>query len=217
MYNGIEIEHPVFRVLLCNLIVAFFSSAVNLIAHPIKNKIKYNVFVNTNNAFSLLFHCCCWLIVSLLRFIYIFHKDWLFKRFPEPKTLNRLVIASVFFAYILCLLTIVIVCMLCGWPRVMVFEMPMPQKAIAVGTLFGILILLICFSCSFYLLILRKRGRLRNNKIGINISEVKDKGSDIEMTTSQFGNVWIGDPHKTDTFHQENHRQDSMINVNTFY
>jgi hypothetical protein len=216
MYHGIEIEHPVFRVLLCNLIVAFFSSAANVIAYPIKNKIKYNVFVNTNNGFSLLFHCCCWLIVSLLRFIYIFHKDWLYKRFPDPKTLNRLVIASVFFGYILCLLTIVIVCMLCGWPRVMVFEMPMPQKAFSAGTLFGIYILLIYFSCFFYLLILRKRGRLRNNKIGINMSEVKDKGSDIEMTTSQFGNVWIGDQQNTDTFHQENQRQDSMINVNTF-
>jgi hypothetical protein len=217
MYHGIEIEHPIFRVLFCNLIVTFSSSAVNLIAYPIEKEIKYSTIVNSNNAFSLLFHCCCWFIVSLLRFMYIVHKDWLFERFPDQIVLNKLAVASVFVTYLVCLLLVIIVCMLCGWPRLKVFEMPMPQKAFSAGTLFGIYILLIFFSCFFYLLILRKRGRLRNNKIGINISEVKDKGSDIEMTTSQFENVWIGDTQNIDTFHQENQRQDSMINVKTFY
>ena len=107
--------------------------------------------------------------------------------------------------------------MLCGWPRVMVFKMPMLQKAIAAGTLFGILILLICCSCSFYLLILRKRGRLRNNKIGINILEVKDKDSDLESSNNQFGNVCTGDPKNIDTLHQENQGQQLMIKLNTFY
>ena len=175
MYNGIEIEHPVFRVLFCNLIVAFLSSAVNVIAYLIQTEIKYSTISNSNNAFCLLFHCCCWLIVSVLRFIYIIHKDWLFKRFPEQKILNRLAVASVFLTYITCLLIVIIICMLCGWPREQVFEMPMPQKAISVGTLLGIYILLVCSSCSFYLLILRKRGSLRNNKVGNNISEMEVK------------------------------------------
>ena len=89
--------------------------------------------------------------------------------------------------------------MLCGWPRLKVFEMLMPQKAISAGASFGIHILLICFSCFFYLLILRKRGRLRNNKVGINISEVKATDSAFKMTNNQFGNVWIGEPQNNDT------------------
>jgi hypothetical protein len=207
MYNGVEIEHPVYRVLFCNLIVTFSSSAVNLIAYPIEKEIKYSTIVNSNNAFSLLFHCCCWLIVSLLRFVYIVHKDWLLERFPDQIVLNKLAVASVFVTYLICLLLVIIVCMLCGWPKLKVFEMPMPQKAISAGTLFGIHILLICFSCFFYLLILRKRGILRNNKVGINISEVKATDSAFEIT-NQFGNVWIGEPQNNvtaDQYHQRQH------------
>jgi hypothetical protein len=77
MYNGIEIEHPVFRVLFCNLIVTFFSSTVNIIAYPIGKNIRYSTIVNGNNAFCLLFHCCCWFVVSVLRYLYIIHKDWI--------------------------------------------------------------------------------------------------------------------------------------------
>jgi len=204
MYNGIEIEHPVFRVLLCNLIVTFFSSAVNVIAYPIRKETKYSTISNANNAFCLLFHCCCWLIVSLLRFIYIIHKDWLFNRFPDTKQLNRLVIASVFFTYFTCLSTVIIICMLCGWPRLKIFEMPMPQKAISAVTLFGIYILLICFSCSFYVLILRKRGQLRNNKVKSNISGEKIKSSEHEMMTNQLGNVLIQGSHTADVFQLDN-------------
>jgi hypothetical protein len=192
MYNGIEIEHPVFRVLFCNLIVALISSVLNIIAFPIKKDIKYSTIVNGNNAFCLLFHCCCWLFVSLLRFAYIIHKDWLFARFPDPKTLNRLVISSVFVTYFSCCLLVLVVSMLCGWPRLKIFEMPMPQKAISVGTLLGIYILLICCSCSFYLFILRKRGRMRNNKVQNHILGIKVNDFDIEMTASPNNDVYCG-------------------------
>jgi hypothetical protein len=73
--------------------------------------------------------------------------------------------------------------------------------------LFGIHILLICFSCFFYLLILRKRGRLRNNKVGVNIPEVKATDSAFKMTNNQFGNIWIGEPQSNDTADQYHQRQ----------
>jgi len=210
IYNGIEIEHPVFRVLFCNLIAAFLSSAVNVIAYPFKKDVKYSTVINGSNYFGLLFHCCCWLIVSLLRFAYIIHKEWLFTKFPDQKTLNRLAVASVFCSYLVCLLVVTIVAVLCGWPRLKVFEMPMPQKAISVGTLLGIYILLIGSSCFFYLLILRKRGSLRNNKVGNNISAMEVKDSDSEMMTD-FGNVFIGDSQTNDADNQDDQRQHSSI------
>jgi hypothetical protein len=111
----------------------------------------------------------------------------------------------------MCLSVVTIVVVLCGWPRLKVFEMPMPQKAISVGTVLGIYILLICSSCSFYLLILRKRGNLRNNKVGNNISTMEVKESDSEMMTDQFGNVWIGDSHTNDAYNQDDQRQHSSI------
>jgi hypothetical protein len=207
MYNGIEIEHPVFRVLFCNLIAALFASAFNVIVYPVAKEIKYSKIANGINGLSLMFHCCCWLVVSLLRYIYIIHKDWLFKTFPDQKFLNRLAITSVFLAYIFCSLVLFVVCMLCGWPRLKLIEMPMPQKAISLGTFFGIYILLIGLSCSFYLTILKKKGRLKSNKVGNNISEVNVINSCLEMTTNPFGNVRIGDSHTNGTFQQDDQRQ----------
>ncbi len=65
-----------------------------------------------------------------------------------------------------------------------------------------VLHLLICLSCFSYLLILRKRGKLRKNKI-LNSIEVKAADSAFEnMTTNQFGNVWIGELQDNDITHQ---------------
>jgi hypothetical protein len=55
MYNGIEIEHPVFSVLFCNLIVAFVSSVVNVISYPFDKEIKYSTIINGNNVFAYYF------------------------------------------------------------------------------------------------------------------------------------------------------------------
>jgi len=217
MYNGIEIEHPVFRVLFCNLLLTFFSSTVNVIAYSFTIQIRYSTIVNASNTLCLLFHCCCWLIVSLLRFFYIIHKDWLFSRFPDPKILNRLAVASIFIIYLICFLIILIVAILCGWPRTKMVEMPMPQKAISSGSLIGIYILLICLSCPFYLLILRKRGKLRNNKVGVTIPEVKVKDSNLEVMSNQFGDVWIGDSTTNDALHHNEQRLHSITEQVHFF
>ena len=44
---------------------------------------KYMFFPVTNaqNGFSLLFHITCWCVVSILRYCYIIHRDWLLDRF----------------------------------------------------------------------------------------------------------------------------------------
>ncbi len=198
MYNGIYIEHPVFRVLFCNPIAAFFLSAVNLIVFPFNMEVKYSTVVTGTNASCLIFHCCCWFVVSLLRYLYIIHKEWLFSRYPDPKYLNRLTIGSVFLTYITCWLILVGVVSSCGWPRIKLFEMPMPQKAAAGGTLLAIYVLLLCLSCFFYLLILKKKGRLKSNKVGNAISEEEVTNSEFGMAVNQFGDIWMGDSQTND-------------------
>jgi len=195
MYNGIEIEHPVFRVLFCNLVAALLSSAVNVIVFPIKMEIKYSSIIGGNNVFCLIFHCCCWFIVSLLRYLYIIHKEWLLNRYPDPKYLNRLAIASVFLTYFTCWSTLIVVFTYCGWPKLKLSEMERPQKAFASGTLLGIFISLSCF---LYLLILKKRGMLKNNRVGNIISKEDASNSAFEMAANQLGNVWTGNSQAID-------------------
>ena len=76
MFNGIEINHPIYHVLFINLIVTLVSSLITIFAFPFSlNNVKYSTVVNANNGFTLLFHCCCWAIVSALRYLYIMKKN----------------------------------------------------------------------------------------------------------------------------------------------
>jgi hypothetical protein len=191
MYNGIDIEHPIFRVLFCSLTAAFLSSAVNIIVFPVTMEIKYSTVVTATNVTCLIFHCCCWFIASVLRYLYIIHKEWLLNRYPDPKFLNRLAVASVFLTFITCYSSLIAVAISCGWPKLKFFEMERLQKLIASATLLGTFILLISLSCFFYLLILKKRGRLKNNKVGNAILREENPNSDCEMAANQFGNVFV--------------------------
>ena len=76
MYHGIEIQHPLYTVLFANLNVAFISSAVNIIGFELLPVHRYVVLSNLMNTQSLYFHCTSWCITSILRYIYIFHGDW---------------------------------------------------------------------------------------------------------------------------------------------
>ena len=76
MYHGIEIQHPLYTVLFVNLNVACISSAVNIVGFTLIPVHKYVVLSNLTNSQSLYFHCTSWCITSTIRYIYIFHEDW---------------------------------------------------------------------------------------------------------------------------------------------
>ncbi len=85
MYNGIEIQHPLYAILFCNLIVPLISSSINLSVYgfvPLKFYIKVS---NFTYGFSVYFHAICWLLSSLIRYLYIMNNDWLYSKFPDVK------------------------------------------------------------------------------------------------------------------------------------
>ncbi len=59
-------------------------------------KKNFGRFANVNNLMCLLFHCTDWCLVSILRYAYILHEDWLHDRWPDPKKLRSFSLISLF-------------------------------------------------------------------------------------------------------------------------
>jgi len=85
MYHGIEIQHPLYAILFFNLIVPLISSTVNLSVVGFSSFETYLKVSNLTNWISIYFHGTSWLLSSLIRYVYIMHKDWLFSKFPDVK------------------------------------------------------------------------------------------------------------------------------------
>lgn len=63
IYKGIEIGHPVYAVILANLIGTLASSLLNSALFPFLTPYRYTSLANLNNIVCLAFHCCCWCIL----------------------------------------------------------------------------------------------------------------------------------------------------------
>ena len=99
MYQGIEISHPIYSLLFSNLIVAFVATSVNLIVlivFPFNVWIRFSLY---GNVFSTHFHLTSWSIISVLRYFYIEHKEWIESKWPDPKQLRPIALAAVFSSY----------------------------------------------------------------------------------------------------------------------
>ena len=60
MYQGIEIQHPLYAVLFLNLLVPSTFTAVNITAFPFISTEEYIKVSNLSCAFCLYFHCTSW-------------------------------------------------------------------------------------------------------------------------------------------------------------
>ncbi len=152
MFNGIEINHPVYHVLFINLIVTLVSSLITIFAFPFNN-VKYSTVVNAINGFTLLFHCCCWAIVSALRYLYIMKKKWLEEHYPDQKQIKYLSTISLFCLFLFCSGANLSVITMCGWPKHKIFEANYVQILISVTSVLGTYIGLLAISFVFYILI----------------------------------------------------------------
>ena len=85
MYQGVEIQHPLYSVLLVNLIVSWFSSILNCIAFVLLPTLLYLKLTVSGSAIVLYFHCICWLLTNIIRHVYIVHDIWLHKMIPNVK------------------------------------------------------------------------------------------------------------------------------------
>ena len=97
MFQGIEVCHPIYAVLFTNLVSALLSTILNLVLFTNLEIETYVRFANASNGWYLVFHCNAWCITSILRYLYIFHNDWIDKKFPCQKKLAQL---AAFFAFL---------------------------------------------------------------------------------------------------------------------
>jgi hypothetical protein len=85
MYQGVEIQHPLYAILFLNLSVALFFTALDTIAFNFIPSDKFLTLSNTISGLSLFFHCTCWCMTSIIRYIYIFHDNWIQDFMPSHK------------------------------------------------------------------------------------------------------------------------------------
>jgi hypothetical protein len=75
MYQGIEISHPVYALLFSNLVFPFVVTTLNLTFFLI---LPFNTWTRLSlygNVLSIHFHMTSWSIISVLRYVYIEHKE----------------------------------------------------------------------------------------------------------------------------------------------
>ena len=104
MYQGIEIFHPIYVNLILNLLISLTVTIIDILAFSFIGSNQYVILSNGGNAFSLEFHCNCWCITSIIRYIYIMHEEWIHSVIPSIKMQCALSIASTFGSFIVLLL-----------------------------------------------------------------------------------------------------------------
>ena len=137
MFQGVEINHPVYSVLFNNLLFPFFITIITIISSFASN---IKIFLNVSafgNMISLLHHHSSWMVLSGLRYAYIVKPDWLHSTWPDVKHLRYVSVAIVyisltlFVALALCILLIFVVPF--GWPKIHFWAIPSHAKVKIVG------------------------------------------------------------------------------------
>ena len=183
IHSGIEISHPVYGVLFCNLVTTLISSLLNAIVFPFVKNINFMSLVNGNSVACLMFHCSSWCILSVLRYLYIIHKSWIEKKLPNHRSVFLLSMFGVFFLFSVGLSSVIVTVIQLGWPAVKIGNMPSEAKAICLFAIFGYFFLLLGISCCFYILILRKRGIFGHNNVHI---LDKEQVGEMQVSTITF-------------------------------
>jgi hypothetical protein len=121
MYCTIEISHPIYALLFINLIFPVVATVMSLMALaflPFGQWVRLSLFFN---CFSLLFHMTSWSVISVLRYIFIEHQEWLNNKWPDVAKLKPLTIfaqlASFFSLLALSVLVYTISASPYGWPK----------------------------------------------------------------------------------------------------
>lgn len=181
MYHGIEISHPVYLVLFCNLLAAMFSSLIDVVAFPVLSIGSFEMLLVANGVFCLIFHCISWEAVSILRYVYIVYPDWIGGKIPAEKNLCRFSMAFVLAQYTIEVLFLLGVLIISDWPKIRVVEMPKLNMMVSIAAILINLLIPVIVSIVFSLLLIAKRGKIGLNKV--DIQEVK------QSAETQPGNI----------------------------
>jgi hypothetical protein len=103
MYHGIEIQHPLYAMIFLNLIVALFFTLLDLTVFFFISPERFVSILNASSAAALFFHCICWCVTSIIRYMYIVHEDWIHSVMPKHQIQCYLTFACSFILF--CALT----------------------------------------------------------------------------------------------------------------
>jgi hypothetical protein len=205
IYTGIEIEHPIFAIVFCNLCVSLISSFFNFVMFPFVKILSFSSLMNGNNVMCFMFHYSSWCILSVLRYLYVLHHNWLHKKFPETKTISSLAITAIVLTHCLCAAINTTAAFFSGWPSKKFLDPPVYVIIMRGMTHIGTFMFLIGVSCFFYAKILRQRGKVGDTQIAAAVSQLKKVDFELhnhDLTPSEFGGIWLG---KDSSSIEENH------------
>ena len=167
MYFAIEVAHPIYTILFINLLITTLSFVLDVFVFPFMTGFKYNTLVIWNNTISWLFQCCCWYILSVLRYMYLVHSEWVHNKFQNQRLLSAAAILAVLLTFSLCCFAVLGTAIYFGWPQVRLPEMLPRPRLVCISVMLINYIGLLGLSCFFYFLILRKRGIAGVNSVGV--------------------------------------------------
>ena len=165
MYQGIEISHPIYGSLFCNLASALMTSVAEIFLLALVTEIRATTIIKACSSLYLLFHCSSWGVVSILRYAYIVHPDWLHGKFPEPRVLLITSLVSIYLSFMVCGTAMVGVSVYCGWPYIEAYDMDIGRKLACLLTCLMSYLLLLGVSCYFYCRLLRRKGAIGQNSV----------------------------------------------------
>ena len=170
MFQGTDIDHPIYALLFSNLIFPVICTIFNFAILIWKSFDLWLRVSMMTNYLSTLFHLVSWSVISILRFLYLQHQNWLESKFPDVKKLKILSLLTQFGSYLF-LLMIDLVCLAIvavpyGWPKnAFIIYVPF-QLQIRTASFFAFIYFLpVLISAIFYVILLANRSKLFHNKV----------------------------------------------------
>ena len=168
VFRGTEISHPVYGIIFCDLLVCLTFSLINTMVWSFSFKSKWFTAVARGcSLFCLQFHCCCWCVLSVLRYMFVLHKDWMDEMFQKGKTFLWHSLCAVGILFTLNVALALGVTIYFGYPDVSVMEMSIGPKATCLTVIMANFIFMILTSCLCYIKILRQRGMSGQNSVHV--------------------------------------------------
>ena len=168
VYQGIEISHPVYAIIFCDLLASLASSLTNIAIFPFSiNGFRYTTIAYGISLFCLLFHCCCWCVISALRYLFIIQNDWMDEKFPESKICLLSSLSALVILVMVNCAAILGAAVYNGYPSVRIIDMPQGPKATCIMVIMINLMLMIFISCWCNFKNLQHRGKARQNTVHV--------------------------------------------------
>ena len=193
MYRGVEIDHPVFRIIFNNLIFQLTITAI-VILFQLLSSIRNNAILASElaNLAGLLFHNSTWLILSFLRYAYKVKPDLLHSKFPDPGQISKYSQAAVIsfcFLTLAAMFAIFSISMISlGWPQVSFCHgiSTTSRNLIILGS-FLVFLSPVLISIVFYvLLVISLAAKLK--RVGVDNSS----GDGQQVFSISYGGIYIG-------------------------